>query len=194
MQKSKRSQILSIPNILTFIRIVLIPVCIVLYFKAKDRADYIITGSVLALSCITDMFDGLIARKFNMITTLGKILDPIADKGTQFAMIICLSVKWPMLFFILPLFIIKEGFQFICGAIYYKKGKILSKALLPGKICTTVMFVSMIAIIAIPNITATTISILTALCCVFLAISFISYILAYFGKNKKLDDLEKTAP
>ncbi len=193
MQNSKKSQILSIPNILTFIRLALIPVCVALYFNAKNRTDYILTGSVLALSCITDMFDGLIARKFNMITTLGKILDPIADKGTQLAMIICLSLKLPTLFFILPLFAVKEGFQFVCGAIYYKKGKILSKALMPGKICTTVMFVSMIAIIVFQDMPHYVVSVLTALCCVLLAISFVSYILAYFGKNKKLDDLDKTA-
>lgn len=185
----KKHEIVSIPNILTLIRIVLIPVCVVLYLSAEDYGGYILAGVVLAVSCITDMFDGLIARKCNMITTLGQILDPIADKGTQFAMIVCLAIKWPVIWYIVPLFVVKEGFQFVVGAVHYKRGQMLKGALMPGKICTTVMFISMITMIVFPGIPPWGITLITVVCAVFLVISFVCYILAYFGKNKKIRDL-----
>lgn len=188
MQNSNRSRIVTIPNILTTIRILLIPVVVMLFFRSRTRVDYIITGAVLTFSCITDMFDGLIARKFNMVTTLGQVLDPIADKGTQFSMLICLSSKWPFLWIILPFFIIKECFQIVCALVYFRRGKMLKGALLPGKICTTVIFISMVSIIVFPDIPPALVVCMSILCCILLVISFITYFKAYFGKEKELDD------
>ena len=188
--QNRKQQIFTIPNILTFIRILLIPVCVILYLNADTTKEYITTGAVLAVSCITDMFDGIIARKYDLITTLGQILDPIADKGTQFAMIACLAVKLPILWMILPLFVIKEGFQFFVGAYHYRRGKMLNGALFIGKISTTVLFVSMIALIVFPEMTSVVVVLITSVCTGLLIASFIGYILAYYGKNKKLHDLE----
>lgn len=189
--RNKKQQIFTIPNILSFIRLLLIPICVVVYLNAETAKDFIIAGAILAASCITDTLDGIIARKFNMITTLGKILDPIADKGTQFAMMLTLAVKFPVIWCIVPLFVIKESFQFIVGAYHYKKGKMLKGALFIGKISTTVLFVSMIALIVFPNIPNWGSTVIVAVCLCFLIASFVSYILAYYGKNKKVYDLEK---
>ena len=104
------------------------------------------------VSCITDMIDGQIARKFNMISTLGKILDPVADKLTQFTLTLCLSVKHPVLRYLLVLFVIKEGFQCIAGLYHLFNRRMLPGALPAGKICTTVLFCSLTGLIFFPDL------------------------------------------
>ena len=75
-----KKDIFTIPNMLSLFRLLLIPVYVVIYLKATEPVHYYIAGGILAVSCLTDLVDGKIARKFHMISTLGKILDPLADK------------------------------------------------------------------------------------------------------------------
>ena len=72
--KHWKKEIFSIPNLLSLFRIVLIPVYITIYLGARDQDDYYMAAAILAVSCLTDMIDGKIARHFNMITNVGKIL------------------------------------------------------------------------------------------------------------------------
>ena len=78
-----KKEILSIPNILSLFRLLLIPVYTVLFLRAERPVDYWWAAGILAVSTLTDMVDGKIARRFHMVTNLGKILDPVADKATQ---------------------------------------------------------------------------------------------------------------
>ena len=90
--KDWKKDVFTIPNILSVFRLLLIPVYLGLYLKAGDDLDmHLFAAGVLGLSCLTDAVDGQIARRFNMISTLGKILDPLADKATQFSLILCLE-------------------------------------------------------------------------------------------------------
>lgn len=183
--KNWKKEILSIPNLLSIFRLALIPVYVIIYLNGH----YFLSASILAVSCITDLIDGKIARHFDMITTLGKLLDPIADKATQFTLILCLSLRYPILWNLVFLFVLKEGFQLIVGGITLKKGKMLDGALMAGKICTTVLFISLIILVLFPLLNHGTIFLITVIDAVFMVISFISYFLAYFGKNKKVRDL-----
>lgn len=79
MAKMTYQQLLSIPNGVTAIRIIAIPVILILLFKS-GRAFQIITAIVFLLVAFTDMLDGYFARRQKMVTTLGKFLDPLADK------------------------------------------------------------------------------------------------------------------
>ena len=88
--KNWKKEIYTIPNLLSLFRLVLIPVYASLYLSATEQYQYVLAGVILAVSCLTDMIDGKIARKFNMITPLGKILDPLADKLTQLTLTFCL--------------------------------------------------------------------------------------------------------
>ena len=151
-----------------------------------------IPGAIIAVTAFatTDFFDGKIARHFNMITTLGKILDPVADKVTQFTLTLCLSLKYPVLLPVLSLFVVKEGFQLIAGLFFWRKGRMLPGALMAGKVCTTVLFISLIALVLFPNMNPAAVNLIALVDSVFLFISFINYILAYFGRNKKIQDME----
>ena len=187
-----KKEIFTIPNVLSLFRLALIPVYMDIYLKADLAAngprDYYLAAAILAVSCLTDLIDGKIARHFNMMTTLGKFLDPVADKATQFTLIVCLAIRYPVLWYLTGLFVIKEGFQLIAGALKWRKGKILNRALLSGKICTTVLFISLIVMVMIPTLTQETVAIIALVDGLFMLISFIHYILAYCGKVKKAFD------
>ena len=187
--RSWKKDIFSIPNLLSLFRLLLIPVYATLYLNATQRYQYLLAGVILAVSCLTDMIDGKIARKYNMITTLGKILDPLADKLTQLTLTICLSLKYPVLYPVLGLFVMKELFQLVLGVVFLRKGKMLPGALMAGKVCTTILFVSLIALVLMPNIPPVAVKAIAIIDALFLIISFVSYAMAYFGKNVKVQDI-----
>lgn len=189
--KNWKKEILTIPNILSLFRLFLIPVYVHIYLNAEKDSEYVFAGFIMALSCITDMIDGKIARHFNMISNLGKVLDPLADKFTQLALILCLSAKYPLLYPVLVLFLVKEFFQLFVAIFHFQKGKVLDGALMAGKICTTVMFISLIALVLFPYLDPIIVDIIVFIDACFLINSFICYFLAYFGKNKKIQDMEQ---
>ena len=191
--KNWKKEIFTIPNILSLFRLALIPVYVLIYLNAKEPGHYFISAGILAVSCLTDLIDGKIARKFNMISTLGKILDPLADKLTQFTLILCLGVRYQALRYLFALFLIKEGFQTIAGMVNLRKGKMLDGALISGKVCTTVLFSSLIVMVLIPTLETTTVNVIAMIDALFMVIDFVDYIRAYFGKHKKvynIDELE----
>ena len=189
--KDWKKEILTIPNLLSLFRLILIPLYITIYLNAKDAADYYIAAGILAVSCLTDLIDGKIARHFNMISTVGKILDPFADKATQFTLIICLALNYNVLWYIVALFVIKESFQLIAGSINLKKGRMLKGALISGKICTAVLFVSLIFMIMVPNLKDTTVNAIAAIDAVFMLVSLGNYLFTYFSRENKFQALDQ---
>ena len=187
--KNWKKDIFTIPNLLSLFRLVLIPVYATVYLNATQNYQFILAGFILAVSCLTDMIDGKIARKYGMITTLGKVLDPLADKLTQLTLTICLSMKYPVLYPVLGLFIMKELFQLVIGVVFLRKGKMLPGALFAGKVCTTVLFISLIALVLLPDIDPAAVTVIAVIDALFLAVSFMSYAMAYFGKNVKVRDI-----
>ena len=188
--KDWKKEVFTIPNLLSLFRLALLPAYVYIYLNATETYQYVTAGAIMAVSCLTDLIDGKIARHFDMISTLGKILDPLADKVTQFTLTVCLSVKHPQLLPVLALFVVKELFQLIAGLVHLRKGKMLPGALMAGKVCTTILFVSLIALVLFPNVSPAVVNVIAIVDGIFLAISFVSYILAYFGKNTKVQDMK----
>ena len=189
--KDWKKEILTIPNLLSLFRLVLIPVYVAIYLNAQSTADYYLGAGILAVSCLTDLIDGKIARHFNMISTLGKILDPLADKLTQFALILCLAMKHPILWYLVALFVIKESFQLIAGGINLKRGRMLKGALITGKVCTTVLFISLILMVMFPTLSDTAITTITVVDIIFMCISFGDYLLTYCRKENRFQALDE---
>ncbi len=173
--KRPEERIVTIPNILSVFRILLIPVYAYLYITAESTNEYYTAAAVMAVSMATDFVDGVIARKFNMITVLGKIIDPIADKLTQCVVFICLSIHWNQLYWVLGLFLVKEGFQTIMGLRLIKNKQMLSGALPAGKFSTAVIFASMIVLVLFPGLDNMHVNIIAILCIIVLFISFYFY-------------------
>lgn len=185
-----KREIFTIPNLLSLFRLALIPVYIVMYLNAKTSLDYYLSAGVLTLSCLTDMFDGQIARRFNMISNIGKILDPLADKLTQFALVLCLAIRYPVMWAVIVLFVIKETFQLIALAVSIRKGRVLKGALLSGKICTTILFVSLVFLVMFHSIDMLVVNIITAVDFLFLLYAFIDYVVAYCRKDSRFESVD----
>ena len=113
-----KNKIITIPNLLSLFRLCLIPVILWLYISKKD---YLGTLIVLMISGITDVLDGIIARKCNMISDFGKAFDPIADKLTQAAMLSCLVMRFKYMIVPLGMLVIKEVFTGITAIISIRK-------------------------------------------------------------------------
>lgn len=190
--KNWKKDLLTIPNLLSLFRLLLIPIYMVIYLNAEDLTDHCIAAGILAVSCLTDAIDGKIARHFNMISTIGKILDPLADKATQFTLIVCLAIKNPVLWTLVVLFVIKESFQLIAGYLTLRKGKMLTGALLAGKICTAVLFVSLIILVLFPNLKQSIIYWITAVDCLSMIVSFVGYAKTYYTHSPMIQELDQT--
>ena len=132
------NKILTIPNVLSFFRLALIPVIIWLYIA---KGEYVLTAGLIVLSGATDVIDGFIARRFNMVSALGKALDPVADKLTQCAMLICLVFRFPLMLLPLGLLVVKELFSGITGLVIIKQSGKVYSALWHGKATTVLLYV-----------------------------------------------------
>ena len=136
-----KDKILTIPNILSFVRILLIPLIIWLYLGPKS---YVATSIVVIISGLTDVVDGFVARKFNMISDVGKVLDPFADKATQLVVIILLATRFPLMIMPIVLTLIKESFMALTGYLVIKKCDIVLGAHWHGKLATAVLTATMV--------------------------------------------------
>ena len=143
-----KRQILTIPNLLSVVRLLLIPVIIWLY--SVEENQYAAIGVIL-LSGVTDIVDGIIARRFHMISDFGKALDPLADKLTQAALLICLLSKHHLMWGLIVVFGLCEVSKFTLGIIIAKKYDEVNGAKWYGKANTVIIYATMIALILFPQ-------------------------------------------
>lgn len=126
-----------IPNILTIARFFIIPFLI--YFLIMD--DYILAFVMLALSGLTDVLDGAIARKYNLITNFGKLIDPLADKITQLSVLCTLVAKGIIPLWLLVVVLTKEALM-ICGASFLYGRDLVVSSKWYGKAATVLFYLA----------------------------------------------------
>lgn len=184
--KFKIKDLWSIPNILCYIRLILIPVFVIIYIKAEEPREYLLSAAVVFVSGFTDFLDGFIARTFHMVTELGKLIDPMADKLTQVSLIFVLVVKIKWMFLLLILFVVMQLYMLVAGLVMLKKGKRLNGSKWFGKISTTVFYAVMLVLVALPNLDSNVTNILMLVCGAFLLLSFVLYIKEYMKMYQEL--------
>jgi len=118
MKRKYTHSIITVPNLLSLLRLLLIPVIMWLYIVQEDL---VWTTGVLILSGITDIADGIIARKWHMVSDFGKAFDPVADKLTQIAMLYCLVSRFQWMLLPLCVMVIKEITAGILGLLVIRK-------------------------------------------------------------------------
>lgn len=182
-EKKKTKEIFSIPNILCYFRFILIPVFCVLYLSAETKTDYYIAAGVLVAASLTDFFDGLIARTFNMITELGKIIDPIADKLMHAAVALCLCKRYPLMWIVVVIMAFKEGYMGIMGIRNLKSGNQVRGALWFGKVCTAILFITLIALVIFPELSLTLVYTLIVINIVFMLFAQTMYMITFQKAN-----------
>ena len=174
----KKDQILTIPNLLSLIRLLMIPLIIWLYCKAQQYGVAVI---LILLSGLTDIVDGFIARKYHMVSDFGKILDPAADKLTQVALILCLSVRYQLMVPLIITFAIRELFMIIMGYITIKKYNQVNSAQWYGKTTTVVLYTVMTLLILFPGIPELMANCMILFCGVVMLVTFVLYAKFYIS-------------
>ena len=137
----KKSEIWSIPNLISYARIALMPVYVNVTVNATTREDYFFSSFLLLFLAFTDALDGYIARKFNMITELGKLIDPVADKLFQLAICLTLIHRIKGMWVVFIVFFVKELILMIQTWYFYTKYKRkMDGAMWCGKFSTAVFY------------------------------------------------------
>lgn len=188
----REHRVITIPNILSVCRILLIPVFIWTYCC---RRQYWKAFWILVVSGATDLVDGFIARTFHMVSDLGKALDPLADKLTQGAVLLCLGSRYPQMFFLAGLLVAKEIITGLMSLSAIYKTKEVKSADWHGKATTGLLYFTMLLHILWGNISQTISIFLTLICVVVMAISFIMYFrrnMSLLRKARQTRDGEKT--
>ncbi len=169
-------QFFTIPNLLSYLRLALIPLIIRLYcFEKQFNA----AAWVMAASAATDVIDGWIARRFNMITDWGKIIDPIADKLTQVAICSCLAWRFVPVRYLLFLLVAKEFFLGVVSLVFIKKTDTVVGSVWYGKATTVVLFLVTISLLLVPTMPNPAVIALVAVACGFMLLSMILYTLRF---------------
>lgn len=137
-QQQKR--ICTLPNLLSLIRILLIPLIVWAFLTREDR---LLTVGLLVLSGLTDMVDGWIARRFHQTSDLGKVLDPIADKLTQTVVLVCLLTHHPLMLLPLALLVVKEFVAALLGLWVIRRTGQVNGADWHGKVSTALLYLMM---------------------------------------------------
>ena len=133
----------NIPNALSLVRMALIPAFVTLYLLRLDIWAF----AVLFVSGLTDAVDGFVARRFDMITDCGKLLDPLSDKLTQVAVVVCLTTRYAELLPLTVLGFAKELSQGIGGVLLLKKNVQAQGARWFGKVSTVLFYTTMLVIV-----------------------------------------------
>lgn len=170
--KDYSSKIVTVPNLLSLFRLILIPFILWAYCY---EGSYELTALLVVVSGLTDVVDGFVARHFNMISDIGKALDPIADKLTQIAMLFCLVTRFPLILFPLILIIVKETSSFILRAVVIHKTGTVEGAVWHGKVNTVILYAVMFLHIVWYNIPTQISVICIIVSCAMMVLSYVLY-------------------
>lgn len=190
MNKDYDKRIITVPNVLTSIRLLLIPFFVWQYLTG----NFVAATIIVVASGVTDVIDGIIARKFNMVSALGKALDPIADKLTQICVMLCLVRAFPKIWFPLSLLVIKEFVSGILGLMIITRTGTTYSAEWHGKAATVAIYVMTVMHIVWENIPSV-VSLIVILITVGLMItSFVLYAIRNIRTLKGLKREERDTP
>ena len=179
MNKNWKREYFSIPNLMGYLRIVLVPVYLWVYLTAQNSRDYYLAAGIMLVSFLTDLLDGQVARRFNMITEFGKVLDPAADKLTQIAMFICLSMRYSLALVLVVIIVLKEFTMFIMGLMVYKRLGDVHSARWFGKAATFIVILTSFVLILFPDLSSGVATSLLILSVAAVTLSFILYFFYY---------------
>ena len=179
MLKINKKELWALPNLLSYFRIILIPIIVYLFTVAKSSQDFYLITALVVISGFSDFLDGQIARRYNMITEWGKLIDPFADKLTQCALLYCLAQHYVMLWYIFFLFLFKETLMLVLGIFFLRKDTKMDGAKWYGKVSTAVIYVVVVILTLARNLSERSIIFFILLVAFFLLLAFIKYLFEY---------------
>lgn len=170
---------MNIPNILTIFRIFLVPVFILFFFSGMNNS-FLYSIMIFLLAGLTDILDGYIARKYNMVTKWGTILDPFADKLMLITVLTCLTIKNYIPLWVLIVIALKDILMIFGGSYLFTKKTVIPSNTI-GKTATFLFYIAIVVLIFNKSI-GTNILYLAVICSIA---SLISYIHIFFSKKNK---------
>ena len=174
----------NIPNCITVFRLLLVFVFIFLFSSdMENKSLYCIVTFVL--SGISDVLDGFLARKFNVVSNFGKLMDPLADKLMQIAVAVCTATVQPSLVWLPAYLILKEVLMIFGAAKLLKKDKVVVQANFYGKLASVICFLVFLVILVFPGINPFIEHLLCLSFAVVSALAFLKYIQEYSVIHKK---------
>ena len=171
----------TIPNCLSLLRIILIPFIVWVFLQGK----YYLSAILIICSAFTDIIDGFIARRFNMVSEIGKALDPVADKLTLFTILLCLSLKNSLVLILFSVFVVKEIIMCLEGLLIVKYTGTTYSAKWYGKLSTFVLYLTVIILVAYREISFSLTLALFYSCLSVLILSLVLYTI-YNAKKIKV--------
>ena len=165
-------ELFTIPNMLSILRLLLIPVIVYSYCFLHN---YTMTVIIVLFSSLTDVVDGYIARKFNMITDFGKFLDPLADKATQIVVLGCLVTEFSLMLLPCAVLLFKEVFSLILRFVLYKETEIVEGAKWHGKLATCLVIAMIASHLIWHSMAAVVSNVIILVCTGFVLFSFVLY-------------------
>lgn len=175
---------MNIPNMLSVIRLCLVPVFVLVFFSGIPSAE-VWAAVVYAIATLTDFLDGFIARKFGMITNLGKVLDPLGDKMFLFAVLSCMTISDIIPLWVLLIFVVKELCMGLGGLLIHRRAKVeIPPSNYFGKTATVMFFVICVVLIVFPGIPRSAALTLICICLAASLLALMSYIKSYVGIMK----------
>lgn len=142
-KKIKKEDLFTVPNLLSYLRIILIFPFVVCFLEGNYVAALVFVG----ISALSDCCDGYIARRFHQVTDLGKMLDPIADKLTLLAVMVCITILTPYVLPVMIILIVKDLLMLIGGTCLLRKGIKPPAAKWYGKLGTILFYISVLLIV-----------------------------------------------
>ena len=170
-----KEQIFTIPNFMSFFRLALVPFILWTYW----RGEYFIAVALVILSAATDVLDGIIARKFNMVSDLGKMLDPVCDKLTHAALLLCLIRRYSYIWIVFCLLAVKELSMLVLGSIAVKRREQVHGAKWYGKLCTVIFETVMVALMLFPRLPENAVIVMLAVCSAAMVFSMVMYMIFF---------------
>ncbi len=179
--RDNTKKIFTIPNLLSAFRLLLVPVIAWLYCVEEN---YPLTAGVLLLSGATDVVDGFVARRFHMVSDLGKVLDPVADKLTQTVALVCLLTRFRAIWWLLAVLVVKEALMTAMGLFVIHRTKSVHSAAWHGKLATCVLYAVIFTHIVWYGIPAGTSELLAAAGAAGILLSLTLYTAQYIKRVK----------
>lgn len=182
MQKNKQ---LNVPNMLSIFRLCMVPVFVATFFMADpDKPRY---GALIVYIVAqgTDALDGYIARKYNLITRLGRVLDPLADKLMSFTVITCLAIQNSALWWVVVIFFLKESMMGIGALVLYKHVTDVPPSNFLGKLSTIYFYCVFIVVLLFQNLPPIGLLILLAVGVALTLVAFVTYVVSFIKQLRK---------
>jgi len=176
---------MNIPNILSLFRLALVPTFAVVFFSKLESA-YVLAVVIYVVAFLTDILDGYIARKYNLITKLGKILDPAADKLMNLTVLICFSIRNIIPWWASAIILLKECTMAVGGIMMLRRLEDVQQANIFGKLATGVFFLISVILLLVDGISKDLATMLISIPITLAVVAMITYTITYVKAMKKV--------